>query len=400
MDERQAAIGSLLPFSPSLATVPHLVAIDLPGGPNFVDALQREWDAGNAVLPVDRRLPGAARSALLAAMAPSVVVDSSGRHALPDGREVEPGDALVMATSGSTGTPKGVVLTHSAVAASAFATTRRLRLTTNDTWLACLPLSHVGGLSVVTRAMLTGTHLVVHDGFDAPRVEAAARSGATAVSLVATALQRVDPSIFRVVVLGGSRPPDALPSHVHTTYGLTETGSGVVYDGWPLDGVDVRVTDDGEVLLRCPMMLRCYRDGATPVDNDGWLRTGDLGRWLPDGRLHIDGRRGDLIITGGENVWPDPVEALLALHPGVQEIAIVGLPDPEWGNRVTAFVVARAIPPTLAELRSHVIDVMPAFCAPKELQLVDSLPRTALGKVQRHLLSSPATQTYPPPSPA
>ena len=388
MDERQAAIGSSPPFSPSLATVPHLVAIDLPGGPQFVDALRREWDAGNAVLPVDRRLPGAARSALLAAMAPSVVVDASGRHSLSDGRDVEPGDALVMATSGSTGAAKGVVLTHEAVAASAAATTRRLRMNASDRWLACLPLSHVGGLSVVTRAMLTHTSLVVHDGFDVARVEEAVRDGVTAVSLVATAMQRLDPSIFRIVVLGGSRPPAAWPPHVHTTYGMTETGSGVVYDGWPLDGVDVRVTDDAEVHLRCPMLLRAYRDGSTPVDSDGWLHTGDLGRWLSDGRLHIDGRRGDLIITGGENVWPEPVEALVAQHPGVADVAIVGIPDTEWGQRVTAFVVPRSEPPTLADLRALVTESMPAFCAPKDMRLVESLPRTALGKVQRHLLTS------------
>ena len=387
MDGRQVAIGSSPSFSPSLATVPHLVAIDLPGGPNFVDALQREWDAGNAVLPVDRRLPSAARSALLTAMAPSVVVDASGRHSLNDSLETEPGDALVMATSGSTGTPKGVVLTHAAVAASAAATTRRLRMSTNDKWLACLPLSHVGGLSVVTRAILTDTPLVVHDGFEVVRVEEAVRDGVTAVSLVATALLRLDPSIFRVVVLGGSRPPASLPPHVHTTYGMTETGSGVVYDGWPLDSVDVRVDDDAEVHLRCPMMLRAYRDGSTPVDAEGWLHTGDLGRWLPDGRLHIDGRRGDLIITGGENVWPEPVEALVAKHPGVSEVAIVGVPDTEWGQRVTAFVVPRSEPPTLAELRTLVTESLPAFCAPKDLRLVESIPRTALGKVQRHLLS-------------
>ena len=374
--------------------MPHLVAIDLPGGPGFVDALQREWDAGNAVLPVDRRLPEAARSALLAAMAPAVIVDASGRRGLDDGRDVEVGDALVMATSGSTGGTKGVVLTHTAVAASAEATTRRLRMTADDTWLACLPLSHVGGLSVVTRALLTDTPLVVHDGFDAARVQDAVRAGATAVSLVGTAMQRLDPTIFRVVVLGGSRPPASLPPNVHTTYGMTETGSGVVYDGWPLGGVDVQIGDDDEVMLRCPMLLRCYRDGSTPVGADGWLRTGDLGHWLPDGRLHIDGRRGDLIITGGENVWPDPIEALLAQHPGVTEVAIVGILDREWGQRVTAFVVADATPPTLAELRAHVTETMPAFCAPKELHLVASLPRTALGKIQRHLLSSPSG---PPP---
>lgn len=316
-----------------------------------------------------------------------MLVDGHGAQPLPNGRPVEVGDALVMATSGSTGTPKGVVLTHDAVRASALASCARLGTDADDIWLACLPLAHVGGMAVVTRALHSGAGLVVHDGFRAESVEAAAREGATAVSLVPTALQRIDPSLFRVIVLGGSRPPALRPAHVHATYGMTETGSGVVYDGVPLDGVEVRI-DNGEVLLRSPMQLRCYRDGTTPVDPDGWLHTGDLGRFLPDGRLHVEGRRGDLIITGGENVWPEVVEAALATTTGVAEVAVRGVTDPEWGQRVVAWVVPAdpAEPPTLAALRSVVTETLPAFCAPKELVLVESLPRTALGKVQRHLL--------------
>jgi O-succinylbenzoic acid--CoA ligase len=365
--------------------VPHLVAIDLPGGPEFVDALRRAWDEGDAVLPVDRRLPPPARAALLEAMAPTHLVDGAGEHLL-GGREVEPGDALVVATSGSTGTPKGVVLTHDAVKASALATSRCLGITASDTWLACLPLSHVGGLAVITRALHTGTGLLVHDGFDPSRVREAVESGATAVSLVATTLQRVDPSLFRVIVLGGSRPPVDPPPNCHTTYGLTETGSGVVYDGHPLDGVEVSITADGELMVRCPMLLRCYRDGTSPVDADGWLPTGDLGRWLPDGRLHVEGRRGDLIISGGENIWPEPVEAVIAQVPGVVEVAVAGVPDPEWGRRVVAWVVPGTEPPTLAAIRAAVAEQLPSFCCPKELRLVAELPRTALGKVQQHLL--------------
>ena len=290
------------------------------------------------------------------------------------------------------GTPKGVVLTHAAVAASAAATSARLGTTAADTWLACLPLAHVGGLSVITRALHTGSGLVVHDGFDAERVVAAAREGVTAVSLVATALARIDPTLFRVIVLGGARPPAVLPANAHTTYGLTETGSGVVYDGRPLDGVDVRIASDGEVLLRGPMLLRCYRDGTSPLDGDGWLHTGDLGSWLPDGRLHVEGRRGEMIITGGENVWPETVEAVLAHHPAVAEVAVAGVPDPEWGQRVVAWVVPvpAAAAPTAADLKALVLQHLPAFCAPKEVRLVERLPRTALGKIQRFRLVASA----------
>ncbi len=343
-----------------------LVAIDLPGGAGFVDRLQQIWDAGDAAFPVDQRLPAAARRKLCAAMRV--------------GDEVDSGDALVVATSGSTGAPKGVVLTHDAVAASAHATSDRLGVRGDDRWLACLPLSHVGGLSVVTRALHTGTPLTVLPGFDATAVE---QSGATLVSLVATALLRVDPTRFRTIVLGGSRPPADRPMNCVTTYGMTETGSGVVYDGVPLDGVEVRIDESGEILLRGPMLLRCYRDGTVPLDADGWLATGDLGRWLADGRLHVDGRAGDLIITGGENVWPDAVEAALADHPAVGDVMVRGVDDTEWGQLVEAVVVPTGDPPTLEALREHVKQVHPAFMAPRRLVVVDALPRTALGKLRR-----------------
>ena len=167
------------------------------------------------------------------------------------------------------------------------------------------------------------------------------------------------------------------------TYGLTETGSGVVYDGLPLAGVDVEVAD-GEILLRGPMISRRYRDGTPVVDDDGWLHTGDAGR-LDDGVLSVYGRRGDMIVTGGENVHPDPVEQRLRAHPAVADVAIVGRPDPEWGQRVTAVieVPAGTTPPSLDELRSWVRDELPAWSAPKALEVVDALPRTALGKIRR-----------------
>jgi O-succinylbenzoic acid--CoA ligase len=291
-----------------------------------------------------------------------------------------------MATSGSSGEPKGVVLTHAAVAASAEATSRRLRVNADDHWLACLPLSHVGGLSVVTRALHTGTRLTVLDGFDADAVDA---SDATLVSLVATALARIDPTRFRVIVLGGSRPPAQRPANTVATYGMTETGSGVVYDRRPLDGVEIRVVD-GELQLRCPMLLRCYRDGTDPRTADGWYPTGDLGTVDDDGLVSVHGRIGDLIITGGENVWPEPIEAILREHPAVVDVAVAGTPDDEWGQLVTAYVVPGdlAHPPRLGELRAMIKGRLAAFNAPRRVVIIEEIPRTTLNKVKRSELPS------------
>src|SRR5918997_39622 len=304
--------------------MPRLVVVPAEGDHAFVDALQTAWDAGDAVLPLDPRLPEPAAEAVL--------------EAARVGEPVETGDALVVATSGTGGRPKAVVLTHEAVAASAAATSARLAVDPAvDRWLACIPLAHVGGLGVVTRALLTGTALTVLPRPDPAAVAEVAAGGPTLVSLVPTALDRLDPSWFKAVVLGGAADPRARPANVVRTYGSTETGGGVVYDGRPLDGVDVRVVG-GEEQLRGPMLLRGYRDGTDPKDADGWLPTGDSGSIDADGRLSVAGRLADVVVTGGEKVWPDDLEAVLAAHPGVRDVAVVGRPDPEWGGGVGGVV--------------------------------------------------------------
>lgn len=343
-------------------------------GAAFVEGLQRAWDAGDAVLPVDPLLPAPVRARLLAAARADDPVES--------------GDALVVATSGTSGEPKLAVLTHEAVAASAGATSARLAVDSQrDRWLACLPLSHVGGLSVVTRAVLSGTPLMVHDSFDADTAMTAAADGCTLTSLVPTALARIDPSAFRTILVGGQAPSADRPANVVVTYGMTETGSGVVYDGVPLDGVDVRIATDGEIELRGPMLLRAYRDDSDPKTAESWLPTGDIGELL-DGVLSVHGRRDDLVISGGHNVWPAEVERVLRSHPAVADVAVVGRPDAEWGERVTAVIVPAdaAAPPSLAELREHVREQLHPRSAPTALELRNSLPRTASGKLRRDAL--------------
>ena len=225
-----------------------LVALDLPGGPAFVDALRDVWDRGDAAFPVDQRLPAAAKAALLDAMGV--------------GRPVEPGDALVVATSGSTGAPTWR-RAHPR---------RRRRLGMGDQPTARRDRGRpLAGLPPARpRRRARRRHAGAgrrHAAHGAARLRPRRRdgSGATHVSLVATALRRIDPPSFRTIVLGGAAPPADLPPNVVTTYGMTETGSGVVYDGRPLDGVDVRIDDDGQILLRGPMLLRCYRDGSDPL---------------------------------------------------------------------------------------------------------------------------------------
>ena len=373
---------------PRLGLVARLVALDLHAGTRFVHELRRLWDRGDAALPIDQRLPQAAKTDLMAAMGADAVIDLGGETPLSTGLGCEPGDGLVMCTSGSTGAAKGVILTHDALAASAEASSHRLEIRQSDHWLACLPVAHVGGMSVIIRALHMGNKLTVLPGFDTAAVLDAARGGATHTSLVPTALARIDPSVFTRILLGGSQPPSDLPPNVVTTYGLTETGSGVVYDGTALPGVEIRLSSAGEVLIRGAMLLRSYRDGSSPVDTDGWLHTNDLGFW-DDGRLRIRGRRDDLIITGGENVWPDVVEAALIKHPQVLDAGVAGVTDDEWGQCVCAWVVpaTSAEPPTLESLRSFVKASLPAFMAPRVVRYCDHLERSALGKLQRAKLA-------------
>ncbi|MHB8464734.1 MAG: AMP-binding protein [Acidimicrobiales bacterium] len=372
--------------------MPELVAVEGRPGPAFVRALQDIWEAGDAVLPVDDRLPRPAIDRLYRALRPTRI----GERRV-DGRGVEDGDALVVATSGTTGEPKGVVLTHAAVEAAARATSSWLSVVADrDAWVCCLPVAHAGGLGVVTRAIITGTELHVHPGFDATDLEREARGIAgrgkrALTSLVATTLSRTDPSLFGVILLGGDRPPRDLPVNVVVTYGMTETGGGCVYNGVPLHGVEIAARE-GELLVRAAQLGRAYRgpeEDQPLTDADGWFATGDGGTADTRRRVIVHGRLADVIVTGGEKVWPAPVEEAIATCPGVEAVTVVGRDDKEWGQRVVALVVpaAGAAPPSLHTIRAKVQETLPAWAAPKELELVAEIPMTTGGKVKRESAS-------------
>ena len=370
-----------------------LIALDMPASKTFVDLVQRAWSNGDAVLPIDQRLRPSGKKMLLDAMAPSEIIDASfTASSLPNGRPMQDGDALVIASSGSTGSPKGIIHTHSSIIAGARASASRLQLSASDHWLVCIPVSHVGGFSVIARALHTGAALTLLPTFDVSAVQEAVKNGVTHTSLVATALLRIDTSLFKSILLGGSSAPDNLPSNVITTYGMTESGGGVVYNGQPLDNVKIKIVD-GEIFLRCPMLMRAYRDDQTISEEDGWYATGDIGEIDNNGKLSVYGRQTDMIITGGENVWPSAVENSLSSHPLVNQVVVRGMPDTTWGQRVVAYVVLNDAAQTpevklLSDLREHVKQTLPAFCAPQQIVVLAEIPRTSLGKVDVQALPS------------
>ncbi|MFN2607346.1 MAG: class I adenylate-forming enzyme family protein [Acidimicrobiales bacterium] len=383
-----------------------LTAICLPA-PEAAAAILAAWDAGRAVLPLDPRAPGPERRRVLAATRPTFLLDAAGRHRLPDSEAVADGVAAVVATSGTTGGPKGVELTVDGLRASAAAVTAGVGAGDDDRWLCCLPLSAVGGLAIVARAWSTGLPLEVVSRFDTATVAA---TPATLVSLVPTTLRRcldagLDLGRFTAVLVGGAALDPALRiraeeagAPVVTTYGMTETWGGLVHDGHPLAGAEVRLGEESEILVRGPMVMRAYRlrpeetTAAFVVGPDRrlWLRTGDAGAWDPAGALVVVDRLRDLVLTGGVNVSATEVESVLGTHPGVADVAVAGAPDPEWGQVVVAHVVAAdpARPPTLAELRTFAAERLSAAKLPRRLELVDRVPRTPGGKPVRRLLGS------------
>jgi len=337
-------------------------------------------------------------------------------------------DILICFTSGTSGTPRGVLLTHGNLYASARASATNLGVLERDLWLACLPLHHVGGLSILTRSAFYGTAALLHDGFDADAVsEAVDRGGVTLLSLVPLMLERLlrarggrpCPATLRAVLVGGGPCPVALLEEAAAlslralpTYGLTEATSqvatlppgewpaGLAASGRALPGIDLEIRDadgrpvgperEGEIHLRGPVVMSGYLDDRRAGRDslrDGWLETGDVGAWDRDGRLVVLDRRTDRIVAGGESISPAEVEGVLAGHPSVAEACVVGLPSGAWGHEVAAAVVLRAgAVLTLDELRSFAASRLSGIKLPRRLRVVPSLPRSPSGKLLRRVV--------------
>jgi O-succinylbenzoic acid--CoA ligase len=388
------------------------VAIALPAGLDFAYALHACMLLGAIAVPVDLRL--SARERARVAQGAAVVVEQP----LPPGGKTAPpvssprhdldATAVVIHTSGTSSAPKPVELTYGNLLWSALGSAVALGLDPQERWLCALPLSHVGGLSILVRSAIYATTAVVHESFETDRVLHTLREQQiTLASLVATTLSRLldaglqNPPALRAALTGGGPVPAALVRRanaagvrVSMTYGLTETCSQVtttptaaLADGEQAAGpalfcTRVRCADDGEILVAGPTVAPCA------LAADGWLHTGDLGVFDERGRLRVTGRKADTIVSGGENVAPNEVEAVLEAHPDVLEAAVVGLPDEQWGEAVTAIVVTRqGAAPDGAALRAHCAAALASYKVPKRVLLRgEPLPRTRSGKLLRREL--------------
>lgn len=345
--------------------------------------------------------------ALLPTPADDPVAAEALATALRAGEPIDADVAVVVSTSGTTGTPKGAMLTAAALTAGAQATHRRLG--GPGRWLLALPAHHIAGLQVVARSVVAGSPPVALSARFTPAELAAAvarmGTGRRYASLVAVQLDRAlgDPAgraalaDLDAVLIGGGPMPAGLAEKasaagvsVVRTYGMSETAGGCVYDGVPLDGVRVRI-DDARILLGGPTVAKGYRNPVSPdpFAEPGWFRTDDLGV-LDDGVLRVLGRVDDAISTGGLTVLPQLVEAVLGRHPAVGECAVFGVADERLGQRVVAAVVVApgAAAPTVADLRGHVAVELDPTAAPREVHVVDALPRRGIGKVDRRALAA------------
>ena len=375
------------------------VALALAPGEEFVVALHGCLLAAAAVVPVDLRLSESERAQRLAG---AEIVVAEPLHGSEPTSPIAAGRAdsavAVMHTSGTTAAPKPVALTHGNFQASALGSAVALGLDPAERWLCPMPLTHVGGLSIPIRSAIYATTAVLHGRFETEAVLNALMDPAqriTLVSLVPTMLARLldagleRPPALRWALLGGGPIAPALLERAESagvpvapTYGMTEACSQIATFGWPLPGVELRLDGvEREIKVHGPILA------PAAVDDQGWLHTGDLGRFDERSRLQIIGRKADTIVSGGENVSPAEVEAALLSHPAVADAAVFGRPDAEWGEAIVARVVVRdGLNADADELRAHCAAQLARFKVPKEIEYTETLPRTPSGKLLRREL--------------
>jgi o-succinylbenzoate---CoA ligase len=376
------------------------VALEIEDRVEFIIALHACLLLGAPAVPIDLRLSESERK--VRRRGSVVVLDSvpPGRDPLPmdSGRDLrEDAVATVMHTSGTTSEPKAIELSYGNWLAGALGSAVALGLDVDERWLCPMPLTHVGGLSIPIRSTIYATTAVLHPRFDTEAVLTALMEPSqriSLVSLVPTMLDRLleaglrEPPKLRWALLGGGPiAPDLLQRAraagvpVAPTYGMTEACSQIATFGWPLPGVEI-CTRDGEVLVRGATVA------AGALSGDGWLHTGDLGEFDERRRLHITGRRAETIVSGGENVAPAEVEAVLLEHPAVSDAGVFGRTDPEWGEAVVAIVVLRdGANPDPEELRGFCGERLASFKVPKAISFAPELPRTVSGKLLRRRLA-------------
>src|SRR5262249_43847839 len=400
-----------LPVNLTLMAGRPLHALLLPpaaGAGRLLDALAAALDgSGPAILPLDPGLPSARVDDLLHAFTPATVetLDGEERWRPDDSRPAAPGTgadppdgtAVVIATSGSTGEPKGAQLSADALLASARASLDRIGARPGTRWLCPLPTSHIAGLGVLVRSIVSGTAPVVVDRLD-PAQRNLAAFGCEYVSLVPAQLRRLLDAgaglpAFGAILLGGAAIPSGLltgaraaGARVVTTYGMSETCGGCVYNGLPLAGVQVRTAPGGRIQITGPVLFSGYRNRpdltGQALGDDRWVTTSALGRVSQAGHLSVHGRADEMINTGGHKVAPAGGAAILETVPPVREAAVFGEPDSHWGERVTAVIVPVSFghPPRLEELRAAVCRKLPAHAAPRALLIVPAMPLLPSGK--------------------
>jgi len=390
------------------------------GGGRLMETLAAALDgSGPAILPLDPSLPRARLDELIEAFSPASIETHhdiqqgpghgrAARASLDHAPGVAEDVAVVLATSGSTGLPKGAELTAAALTASATASLARLGAGAGERWLCCLPVHHISGLGILVRSLLAGSVPVIAGRADADVVVRAADRGCGYISLVPTQLRRLmDAGAplagFGGILLGGAAIPPGLLEEaseagvrVITTYGMTETCGGCVYDGQPLDGVRIATGADGRIAISGPVLFSRYRLAprlTRAVLRHGWFKTSDIGE-MEGARLVVRGRADDVINSGGEKVVAGEVEHVLRSLAALRDAVVVGTPDQDWGERVTAVVVAAdgSEPPTLEDIRAWIRERLPRYAAPQAVVIVAELPLLASGKPDRQLIRDIAIQ--------